>query len=63
MKNTTNLLAFLATFMLSTGILFKVFLWPFAGIILFSGFLILNFGFLPLFFFNKKNKLDAEKLK
>ena len=63
MKNSTNLLGFLASFMISTGILFKVFHWPYAGIILFAGFLILNFGFLPFFFFNKKKKWNPEKSK
>ena len=60
MKNSTNLFGFLASFMISTGVLFKMFHWPSAGIILFAGFLVLNFGFLPLFFFNKKKKMNPE---
>jgi len=27
--------------------------WPWAGIIMFLGFLLLNFGFLPVYFFQK----------
>lgn len=53
MKRTVNLLGFLASFMLSTGILFKIMHWPYAGIIIFSGFLLLNFGFLPTFFYQR----------
>ena len=58
MKNTLNLLGFIATFMLSTGIMFKIMHWPFAGIILFSGFIVLNFGFLPLYFFGRKKETN-----
>ena len=54
MKQTTEVLAFLASFLISTGIMFKIFHWPYAGIILFSGFIILNFGFLPIYFFGRK---------
>ncbi len=57
MKTTLNILGFLATFMLSTGIMFKIFHWPYAGIILFSGFIILNLGFLPIYFFRRKTEL------
>ena len=62
MKNATNLLGFLATFLLSTGIMFKIFHWPYAGIILFSGFLVLNFGFLPMFFFRKNQKQENQSI-
>lgn len=54
MKKSLNLLGFLSSFTISTGIMFKLFHWPYAGIVVFSGFLLLNFGFLPLFFFGKK---------
>jgi len=53
MKRTVNLLGFLTCFMLSTAFLFKIMHWPWAGIIMFSGFLLLNFGFLPVYFFQK----------
>ena len=55
MKTTINLLAFLAAFLLSTGIMFKTFHWPYAGIILFSGFTVFNFLFLPFYFFGRKS--------
>ena len=63
MKNSTNLFGFLASFMISTGVLFKIFHWPYAGVILFAGFLIFNLGFLPLYFFYKKkqNKVEISK--
>lgn len=53
MKRSVNLLGFLATFTLSTGIMFKVMHWPFASIIMFTGFLLLNLGFLPTFFYQR----------
>lgn len=53
MKRTVNLLGFLTCFMLSTAFLFKMMHWPWAGIIMFLGFLLLNFGFLPVYFFQK----------
>ncbi len=55
-----NLIGFLSSFALSTGIMFKIMHWPFASIILFSGFVLLNFGFLPLYFFNRKSKQASE---
>jgi hypothetical protein len=27
--------------------------WPFANILMFTGFLVLNFGFLPAYFYKK----------
>lgn len=53
MNRAVNVLGFLAAFALSTGIMFKVMHWPFAGIIIFTGFLLLNFGFLPTFFYQR----------
>ena len=50
---------FLAAFLLSTGVLFKLFHWPFAGIILFLGFIAMNIILLPLFFFQRyKNAIQ-----
>ena len=55
MKKTVYLSGFLASFFVSTGIMFKIMHWPYAGMILLVGFVILNFVFLPTFFFYKYN--------
>lgn len=53
-------LGFLASFLITTGILFKQMHWPSAGICLVLGVFILNFGFLPLYFIDRyKSSLIA----
>lgn len=53
MKATMYLLAYIAVFLCSTGLLFKMQHWPGASIMFVLGIVILNFGFLPLFFYDK----------
>ncbi|MEM5539926.1 hypothetical protein [Olleya sp. AS48] len=60
MKKSVYVLGFLALFTLSTASLFKIMHWPYAGILIFVGFLLLNFGFLPTLFY-KLYKIDAIK--
>ena len=47
------IIGFIATFTLVLGFLFKIMHWPWASIILFSGFLILLFGYIPLYFYQR----------
>ena len=47
------ILGFFATFIMVLGILFKLMHWPGASIMLFTGFLILLFGYLPLYFYQR----------
>ncbi|WP_240409033.1 hypothetical protein [Flavobacterium psychrotrophum] len=60
-KKLQFIVGFLAAFLISTALIFKLMHWPYAGLLIFIGFIILNFGFLPLFFYNRykssKNKL------
>ncbi|MBD3863504.1 hypothetical protein [Olleya marilimosa] len=58
MKKSVYVLGFLALFTLSTASLFKIMHWPYAGILIFIGFFLLNFGFLPTLFY-KLYKKDA----
>jgi len=51
MKKSVYVLGFIAAFILSTSFLFKMMHWPFANILMFTGFIILNLGFLPTLFF------------
>ena len=53
MKRTIYLSGFLACFTLSTGCMFKIMHWPLASMLMLTGFLLLNFGFLPFYFYQK----------
>jgi len=53
MKRTVYLLGFISCFTLSTGFMFKIMHWPMASIFMLAGFLLLNFGFLPAYFYQK----------
>ena len=53
MKKTMYLLGYLALILSTTGLLFKVQHWPGAAVMLVLGVLILNFGFLPMFFYER----------
>lgn len=61
MKKTVYLIGFIVSFTMSTGIMFELFKWPYAGIIMFSAFLLLNFAFLPIFFYDRyKSSLNHD---
>ncbi len=53
MRKTVYLSGFIASFLMSTGSIFKIMHWPYSGMILLAGFVILNFVFLPTFFYYK----------
>lgn len=53
MKKIMYSLGFVATFLITTGLLFKVQHWPGAAIMLTLGIALLNFGFLPMFFYDR----------
>lgn len=57
-QRITYISGFFAGFCLSTGSSFKIMHWPFATILLLSGFIILNFGFMPVFFYHKYKTAD-----
>lgn len=60
MKKTFYIVAFLAAFITSTGILFHLQHWPGAGVILVSGVAIFNFGVLPMYFIDRyRNSISA----
>lgn len=52
-------LGFAAAFLISTGILFKNMHWPSASICLITGMFTLNFGFLPLYFYDRYKKAQT----
>jgi len=53
MKKAVYVLAFLASFLISSGVISKFMHWPGASALLVSGFAFLNLGFLPVFFYQK----------
>ncbi len=53
MTKSFYILAFFTTFILGIGAMFEFLVWPFRGIIVFAGFLLLNFGLVPTFFYQK----------
>lgn len=53
MKKAMYLIGFVATFLSSSGILFKTLHWPGANMLLVVGIVMINIGFLPLYFYDK----------
>lgn len=55
-------LGFISTFTMVLGLLFKIMHWPGASIILFSGFLVLLFGYIPLYFYQRYKLFQKKEL-
>lgn len=53
MKKSFYVLGFLTFFALGIGAMFEFLSWPYRGIIVFIGFLLLNFGLIPMYFYQK----------
>jgi len=53
MSKSVFILGFLSSFFLGAGFFFKAMHWPMANILVGFGFLFLNFGFLPAYFYQK----------
>ena len=52
-QKVVYLFGFISTFTLLLGTLFKIMHWPWASILLFIGFFVLFFGYLPLYFYQR----------
>lgn len=59
MKKSFYILAFLTCFILGIGAMFEFLVWPFRGMIVFAGFLLLNFGLLPTYFYQKYKSVNS----
>lgn len=53
MKKSIFIVAFITCFILGIGAMFEFLRWPYRGIIVFIGFLFLNFGLIPMYFYQK----------
>jgi hypothetical protein len=60
MKITMYLFGYFSAILVTTGILFKVMHWPPASILLVLGIALLNFGYLPMYFYSKYKQSVAE---
>ncbi|MCC6818248.1 MAG: hypothetical protein IT245_05110 [Bacteroidia bacterium] len=59
MRKFTYLTGYLATTLCTTGILFKLMHWPGANIMILLGITLLNFVFLPLYFYKKYKEVHV----
>lgn len=59
MKKTMFVLGYIAVFLSTTGLLFKLQHWPGAAVMLTLGIALLNFGFLPMYFYGRYKKASA----
>lgn len=59
MRKSFYIISFITFFTLGIGCMFEFLHWQFRGMIVFAGFLMLNFGVLPMFFYHKyKNAIS-----
>lgn len=59
MSKSFYILGFLTTFILGMGAMFEFLVWPYRGIIVFIGFLFLNFGLVPVYFYQKYKSVKS----
>ena len=59
MKKSIYVLGFLTFFALGIGAMFEFLSWPYRGIIVFIGFLLLNFGLIPMYFYQKYQQVKS----
>jgi hypothetical protein len=59
MKKTMYVLGYIAVLLSTTGLLFRTMHWPGASIMLVVGVVLLNVGFLPMFFYNRYKQVAA----
>ena len=61
LKRALYISGFIVSFLMSTGIMFKVMQWPFAGMILLIAFVLLNFVLLPIFFYERYTTTNQQQ--
>lgn len=60
MKKVMFVIGFIALFLSTTGIVFKLQHWPGASIILVTGVLLINFAFLPMYFIDRYKRAVSQ---
>lgn len=56
MQKSMYIMGYLVAFLATTGLLFKIMHWPGANIMLVLGIALLNFVFLPMYFYDRYKK-------
>ncbi|MBC7426729.1 MAG: hypothetical protein H7321_09360 [Bacteroidia bacterium] len=59
MKKAIYVVGFIATFMTTTGLLFQFLHWKGAAFILIMAVVLINFGFLPMFFYHRYKRSES----
>ncbi|NRD22318.1 hypothetical protein HNV10_03640 [Winogradskyella litoriviva] len=59
MKKSFYILGFVTFFILGIGAMFEFLTWPYRGVIVFIGFLFLNFGLIPTYFYQKYQQCQS----
>lgn len=59
MKKSFYVVGFLTFFILGIGAMFEFLTWPYRGVIVFIGFVFLNFGFIPMYFYQKYQEVKS----
>ncbi len=60
MKKTMYFFGYIAAFSITTGLLFKIQHWPGASIMLVLGIVLLNFAFLPMYFYDRYKRAISQ---
>lgn len=58
MTKSFYILGFTTFFTFGIGAMFEFLTWPYRGVIVFIGFLLLNFGLIPMFFYLKYKQCE-----
>ena len=59
MKKTFYIVSFLTCFLFGIGLMFEFLIWPGRGMIICAAFLMLNFGLIPIFFYQKYKSIKG----
>ncbi|MBQ0787133.1 MAG: hypothetical protein KBT69_06520 [Oceanihabitans sp.] len=59
MKKSFYVVGFFTFFVLGIGAMFEFLTWPYRGVVVFIGFLFLNFGMIPMYFYQKYQQVKS----
>ena len=61
LKRALFISGFIVSFLMSSGIMFKIMHWPYASVILITAFMLLNFVLLPILFYERYKASNQKK--
>jgi len=59
MKKSFYVVGFFTFFVLGIGAMFEFLTWPYRGVIVFIGLFLLNFGMIPMYFYQKYQQVKG----